>query len=93
VGEYSRTGLRSMLRAMGAARRHDIERALARSSVPTLVLRGRHDRIAPEDWCRRLVPDGVVTLGAGGHMIPLTHGREVARHVDEWLTRRALGSR
>jgi pimeloyl-ACP methyl ester carboxylesterase len=54
VREYTRTGLRSMLRGMDAARRHRIQEALAQCQVPILVLRGRHDRIAPGDWCRRL---------------------------------------
>jgi pimeloyl-ACP methyl ester carboxylesterase len=92
VREYTRTGLRSMLRGMDAARRHRIQEALAPCQVPVLVLRGRHDRIAPEDWCRRLAGE-VVTLQAGAHMIPLTHGPEVAGAVTAWLTSRAASSR
>jgi pimeloyl-ACP methyl ester carboxylesterase len=91
VREYTRTGLRSMLRGMDAARRHRIQEALAQCQVPILVLRGRHDRIAPGDWCRRLAGE-VVTLQAGAHMIPLTHGPEVAGAVTAWLTSRAASS-
>ena len=93
VRQYVRTGPRSMLGAMDAARRHSILGALARCRVPVLVLRGRHDRIAPEDWCRRLGGDDAVTLAAGGHMIPLTHGPDVARAVTAWLTSTAAQSR
>lgn len=93
VREYRRTGLRSMLRGMDAARRHRIQEALAHCQVPILVLRGRHDRIAPEDWCRRLAGDDVVTLQAGAHMIPLTHGPDVARAITAWLTSRPASSR
>jgi pimeloyl-ACP methyl ester carboxylesterase len=93
VREYARTGPRSMLRAMDAARSHPLHEALAACRVPILVLRGRHDRIAPEDWCRRLPGGDAVTLRAGGHMIPLTHGFDVARAIDAWLTRIAASSR
>jgi len=86
--EYTRTGLPSMGRAMDAARRHAIDETLSRSATPRLVLRGRHDQIAPLDWCRRLAPDDTVTLDAGGHMIPLTHGADVARAIDRWLPTR-----
>lgn len=93
VREYARTGPRSMLRAMDAARRHRIQEPLARCRVPILVLRGRRDRIAPEDWCRQLGGDDVVTLAAGAHMIPLTHGPDVARAVMAWVTSRAAPPR
>jgi pimeloyl-ACP methyl ester carboxylesterase len=44
--------------------------------VPALVVRGRHDRICPADWARSLAP--AETLGAGAHMVPLTHGDQLA---------------
>jgi pimeloyl-ACP methyl ester carboxylesterase len=43
------------------------------------ILRGLHDRIAPEDWCRSLGPS--LTLPTGGHMVPITDGGLVAREV------------
>lgn len=88
VRQYARTTLRSMLAAMEQARGDRIDRALGATSVPVLVLRGRHDRICPEDWARCLAglsPSGVVeTLPAGGHMVPLTHGALVAPVVAEF---------
>lgn len=87
VRDYSRTGLGSILRGMEAARHHDIQATLRRSSAPLLVLRGPHDRIAPADWCRTLAPDTTTTLTGGGHMIPLTHGASVAALVAEWARR------
>jgi pimeloyl-ACP methyl ester carboxylesterase len=90
VVQYRRTGLRSMARAMDAARRDRIDLTLAGAGPRVLVLRGRHDRICPEDWARRLVggsPPGsaVVTLDRGGHMVPQTHGRLVADRLASFL--------
>jgi pimeloyl-ACP methyl ester carboxylesterase len=90
VAQYRRTTLRSMARAMDAARRDRIDLTLAGAVPRVLVLRGRHDRICPEDWARRLVggcPAGsaVVTLDRGGHMVPQTHGRLVADQLASFL--------
>ncbi len=79
VRQYRRTGMRSMLRVMEAARRDRIDRTLEDVRCPVQVLRGHHDRIAPEDWCAALAP--TVTLPRGGHMVPLTDGDLVAREV------------
>lgn len=87
VRDYSRSGLGSIWRGMEAARHHDIQATLRRSSARLLVLRGPHDRIAPEDWCRMLAPETTTTLPRGGHMIPLTHGAEVAAAVADWARR------
>lgn len=91
VRQYSRTTLTVMARAMEAARHDDISELLTRAAVPTLVVRGRHDAICPADWAERVASLGgegsrAVTLPAGGHMVPLTHGRLVAATVSEFLT-------
>jgi pimeloyl-ACP methyl ester carboxylesterase len=77
--QYRRTGLRHMFRVMDATRRDRIDLALEQVRCPVVVLRGHHDRIAPEDWCRSLAP--TVTLPRGGHMVPLTEGDLVAREL------------
>jgi pimeloyl-ACP methyl ester carboxylesterase len=71
-----------MLRVMDAARRERIDRTLEDVRCPVQVLRGMHDRIAPEDWCRSLAPS--VTLPRGGHMVPLTDGDLVAQEVQHF---------
>ena len=79
VRQYHRTKLRSMTRGMDAARRDPIQTALGQVSCPVVVLRGRHDRICPLDWAVSLGP--TVTLSHGGHMVPLTHGEQVAAEL------------
>jgi pimeloyl-ACP methyl ester carboxylesterase len=91
VRDYRRTSLSSMARAMDAARRHRIDHALAGTRCPTLVVRGRHDRIAPADWASALADiatcGAATTLPAGGHMIPLTHPRLLADRMGTFLAR------
>lgn len=91
VRQYSRTTLPVMARAMEAARHDDISESLARAAVPTFVVRGRHDAICPADWAERVAALGApgsraITLPAGAHMVPLTHGRLVADAVGRFLS-------
>jgi pimeloyl-ACP methyl ester carboxylesterase len=84
--DYHQTGLPNMARAMDAARRHRIDRLLARVACPVLVVRGRHDRIAPADWVSTLAElasqGRAVTLPAGAHMVPITHPTALAAHIE-----------
>lgn len=85
VRDYHRTGFAGMARALDAVRRHRIDHALAQVRCPVLVVRGRHDRIAPADWTDALAaaaPRGrAVTLGAGAHMVPITRPEALAAQV------------
>lgn len=89
VRDYRRTGLVGMGRTLDAVRRHRIDRALAAVSCPVLVVRGRHDRIAPADWAAalaRAAPQGrAATLSAGAHMVPITHPGALAARIDAFL--------
>lgn len=91
VRDYHRSGLGAMARAMDAARHHRIDRVLATVRCPVLVVRGRHDRIAPPDWTRALAaatPCGrAETLLGGAHMVPLTHPAALAVRVRTFLQR------
>lgn len=97
--QYSRTGLWTMARAMDAGRHIDLYAVLAESRCPVLALSGRHDHICPSQWLVEMAEtshhaDGKrlwrsVTLPVGAHMVPLTHGREVAREIEEF---RSLGA-
>jgi pimeloyl-ACP methyl ester carboxylesterase len=89
VRDYRRTGLVAMGRGMNAARRDRIDRGLAQVRCPVLVVRGCHDRIAPQDWTEALAaaaPHGQTwTLPLGAHMVPLTHPEELATGVRTFL--------
>lgn len=91
VRQYARTTLPSLFAAMERARGDRIDETLSPCEQPLLVIRGRCDRICPEDWARRVAdqsPVGSVrTLPAGGHMVPLTHGELVAPVLEEFLAR------
>ena len=87
VRQYRRTTLRSMAASMDVARRDDLAVTLSGVGCPVVLVRGAHDRIAPRDWLRSLAEVGtgtravrrVVELGAGAHMVPLTHPDLLAR--------------
>jgi pimeloyl-ACP methyl ester carboxylesterase len=87
--DYRRTGFLDMARSMDASRRHRIDRAVTTVSCPVLVVRGRHDRIAPADWAAalaELAPQGrAVTLPAGAHMVPITHTTALAARMEAFL--------
>jgi pimeloyl-ACP methyl ester carboxylesterase len=87
--DYRHTGLLPMGRAMNAARRQRIDHALRMVSCPVLIVRGRHDRIAPADWTSalaRLAPRGrAVTLAEGAHMVPITHPAALAAQLETAL--------
>ncbi len=90
VRQYRRTTLRAMYRSMEAARGDAIEDALGHTTAPVLVVRGRHDRLCPQSWGAAVAGRGgpgsrLVTLDAGGHMVPLTHGHLVAAVVGAFL--------
>jgi pimeloyl-ACP methyl ester carboxylesterase len=92
VAAYRRTGLGDMLRAMDAARRHRIDSTLASVRCPVLIIRGRHDRIAPADWVDALTGPAAgrraVTLPAGAHMVPITAPALLAGEIAEFLAGR-----
>ncbi|MGB4135128.1 MAG: alpha/beta hydrolase [Microbacterium sp.] len=52
--EYLRGGPH-LIRKMRATIVHHPENAYPRIRVPTLVLRGQHDPLAPSDWCEQIV--------------------------------------
>jgi pimeloyl-ACP methyl ester carboxylesterase len=86
VRDYRQSGLTTMARAMDAVRRRRIDHALAQVTCPVLVVRGRHDRIAPADWIAalaELAPHArAVTLPVGAHMVPITHPNPLATQLE-----------
>jgi pimeloyl-ACP methyl ester carboxylesterase len=68
------------------------EHAVGAVRCPVLVLRGRHDRIAPEPWCRRLAAaaaDGRAVTMPGAHNFPYRYGGRTALLVGRFADRLA----
>lgn len=83
--QYRRTGVSSMARGMEHVRRYRTDVALSALTLPVRIVRGEHDRIAPQGWCADLAAaaDGSVTTVPGAaHMVPLTHPHAVVGAVD-----------
>ena len=59
-------------------------------TCPVVVVRGHHDRICPADWAATVAGLGApgsaaVSLTGGGHMVPLTHGADLATVLRRWM--------
>lgn len=83
--QYRSTGVLSMVRGMNQTRRYRTDAALSTVSVPTIVIRGRHDRIAPARWCDQLAVTArtaVISVPKAAHMVPLTHPDVIAEAVE-----------
>jgi pimeloyl-ACP methyl ester carboxylesterase len=83
---YTSTGLLWMLCAMDAARREDLRASVRELGCPVFVVRGRYDRICPQDWAHEVVAAApseskILPLDDGAHMVPLTHGEILAAAV------------
>jgi pimeloyl-ACP methyl ester carboxylesterase len=66
----------------------DLDHALARLTVPTLVMAGERDRLTPPAHARRIAaalpsPAGLIELPDTGHMGPLERPAEVAAALKE----------
>ncbi len=95
--DYNRTGLGTMRRGMNASRRHRIGPSLSAVRCPVLVVRGRHDRIAPRDWTTAVAdtaPHGNHRcLAAGAHMVPLTQPARLAATISWFVDGEARAAR
>ena len=87
--DYPHSGLLTFARSMDAARRHALAPVLAELDRPVLLVRGRHDHIAPQRWLDHLAAlrpgVGAATLPAGGHMVPITHPHELVEALVPFL--------
>ncbi|TWD80760.1 pimeloyl-ACP methyl ester carboxylesterase [Kribbella amoyensis] len=82
--QYHRTGFGSMARAMEVARQYDLAAAAAKLTVPTVVVRSAHDRLAPALWTQQVADrtgGEAWTLPTGSHLPVLTNGRELAAFI------------
>ncbi|WP_153397869.1 alpha/beta fold hydrolase [Ornithinicoccus halotolerans] len=84
--QYARTGLRSMLRGHHAMRWYPTGEAVARLTVPVVVVVGEFDRIPSRGWVDGLVTGrcrSLVVVARAGHMVPLTHPEAVAMAIHQ----------
>lgn len=76
---------------------HRVEVILPRVTVPTLVIRGEHDRLSPRGWAQevaRLVPNGrYAEIPDRGHETMVTAGGRVAELVVAHARDDAVGER
>ena len=82
--QYFRTGFATMARAMEAARHYDLAAAIPALSTPTVVVRSKHDRLAPPQWAQQIADKShgeAWTLPTGSHQPVLTNGRELATFI------------
>ncbi|MFI7705054.1 alpha/beta fold hydrolase [Nonomuraea sp. NPDC049480] len=74
VADYRDAGLRRVVATFQVAMRDRVEDKLPHVSVPTLVVRGEHDRMVPQDWAEQvtsLTPGARLVVVPGmPHMIP-----------------------
>jgi pimeloyl-ACP methyl ester carboxylesterase len=82
-------GPRRILATLRASVHNAIERDLARTAVPTLLLRGRRDPVCPDRWLARAAricrgPTQTHTVD-GAHNAVTTSGPEVADRIDLFL--------
>ena len=84
-----RAGPMRAWRTFEDALRDPIDRELTRVQAPTLVLRGEHDPIAPQEACERMaasLPDGrLVVVPGAGHALNWSRPRDAARAIRAFL--------
>lgn len=86
--EYLRGGP-NLLRKMRATIVHEPEKAYPRITVPTLVIRGQHDPLAPTSWCREIVdavPDArFAEIPDHGHGTLISDPWQAAEKIREFV--------
>ncbi|HEY5431598.1 MAG TPA: alpha/beta hydrolase [Solirubrobacteraceae bacterium] len=68
--------------------------AVAKLTIPTLVVAGERDRLTPPDHARRIArtlpnPAGLIELPGTGHMSPLERPRELSAAIEQLITESA----
>lgn len=88
--DYLRCGPRRLLRLLIEQKHCHVEPLLPDLRQPTLILRGRHDLVAPErrvECLAELVPNATLTTIPGAHGAHYTHARPFAEVVTRYLRR------
>ena len=93
--DYLRMGPRRLWREFVAMRAHPMCEALAAARAPTLVVRGAHDPLVSDAWCRSLAAaagDGDVHVVPGvGHAVNHSAAGPLAERIARFLAERVEG--
>jgi pimeloyl-ACP methyl ester carboxylesterase len=86
VAEYASHPLRTLRAAVGMLA-DPVEEKLPLVRAPVLVVRGRHDRIAPQQWAERAasLAGGELLVLDGGHALNYSRPDELARATEAFL--------
>lgn len=87
--EWKRAGLRRLLHLVRVHLDHALEDAVARLTVPVLVIRGREDRISTARWARQLaalVARGDYVELPGAHTFPWLDPQAWSEPIREFAT-------
>lgn len=89
LADYRDAGVRHVIGTFVETLRDRIEDKLPHVPMPTLVVRGAHDRLVPQEWAEevtRLLPAGrLAVVPKAGHMVPYRRPQELAELVTDFL--------
>jgi pimeloyl-ACP methyl ester carboxylesterase len=82
-----RTGIRQALAHAAMGLGYPMASRLGRVSVPVVIARGRHDHVAPLEWCQHLADRAATrpVVLTGGHLLAHTRPEAVAGLVHDTL--------
>ena len=86
VRDYFRGGIRWYLKVLREMMRYPTLERMPGCTVPAVVVRGEHDPIAREGWCRRLVAANgaearLLTVPGDHHVVPRTSPERLGREL------------
>jgi pimeloyl-ACP methyl ester carboxylesterase len=85
LSDYLRCGPARYLATLSFMLHYPIVDAVGRLACPVLVMRGRHDPIAPATWCAELAAaartGAFVEIEGARHLAMWTRPRDVAAHL------------
>lgn len=87
---YASCGWRWFAHTLPSMMTYPIEERIRELEVPVLVLRGRHDAVAPAPWVRMLAdraPQGRWVEVPGAHSVVFDHAEEVAAQLADLVGR------
>ncbi len=88
VADYFRCGPARMLKTLRDALSADVEDRLREMHLPVLLLRGRGDPVAPQQWLERAasrLPDARTAVLPGAHAVTYSHPDELAAAIEAFL--------